>query len=185
LAIAEVGPDEKIPLVVRKSSIDGSHVVVASSRHYVPNQVSKFWRIRLRKCFTALSAPVPGRPAQSRYETLHLLQSLDCPFPKKSCQTNTGDPEVQTQASCTRSANRGHGSGIWSRRGDRGRRSSSDVQNSIFPATDFTIWLTGSPEKLNSVRLSFAPLRLSRSGDRKVHRRSRVALISLGDQFGR
>jgi len=42
------------------------------------------------------------------------------------------------------------------------RRSSSDVQNSIFPDIDFTTWLTGSPEKLNSVRLSSAPLRLNR-----------------------
>jgi len=36
------------------------------------------------------------------------------------------------------------------------QRSSSDVQNSIFPGIEFTTWLTGSPEKLNSVRLSSA-----------------------------
>jgi len=41
-------------------------------------------------------------------------------------------------------------------------RWSSDVQNSIFLDIDFTTWLTGSPEKLNSVRLSSAPLRLNR-----------------------
>jgi len=74
---------------------------------------------------------------------------------------------------------------------------SSDVQNSIFPDIDFTTWLTGTPEKLNSVRLSSicasAPdswavtsirprrtthLRLNRSHARKVTIKARPALIA-------